>query len=62
MGDMPEWYSRLWLSRDPGLMIIMLDRSRSMRNIYKGMAVRADYASKWVNRMIDTIIQINFGT
>lgn len=49
-----------WSSATPGLLIIMIDQSGSMLNPYQGSETRTEFASKAVNRVIDTIIQKNF--
>jgi hypothetical protein len=52
-----------WSSATPGLLIILLDQSGSMLAEYndgKTVDSRTVFASKAVNRVIDTIIQKNF--
>ena len=49
-----------WSSATPGLLIIMIDQSGSMLLPYDGPDSRTVFASKAVNRIIDTIIQKNF--
>ena len=50
-----------WSSATPGLLIIMLDQSGSMLTPdYEGSDSRTVFATKAVNRVIDTIIQKNF--
>ena len=49
-----------WSSATPGLLIIMIDQSGSMLMPYDGPDSRTVFASKAVNRIIDTIIQKNF--
>ncbi len=48
-----------WSSATPGLLIILLDQSGSMSSDYEG-STRAEFATKAVNNIIDTIIQKNF--
>lgn len=48
-----------WSSAAPGLLIILLDQSGSMLLPYEGES-RTVFATKAVNRVIDTIIQKNF--
>ena len=49
-----------WSSATPGLLIIMIDQSGSMLSPYGGPDSRTVFASRAVNRIIDTIIQKNF--
>lgn len=49
-----------WSSATPGLLIIMIDQSGSMLLPYDGNDSRTVFASRAVNRIIDTIIQKNF--
>lgn len=50
-----------WSSATPGLLIIMIDQSGSMLSTYDGGPdSRTVFASRAVNRIIDTIIQKNF--
>ncbi|MGM9963465.1 MAG: vWA domain-containing protein [Holdemanella porci] len=48
-----------WSSATPGLLIILLDQSGSMLSSYEN-ETRTIFATKAVNRVIDTIIQKNF--
>lgn len=48
-----------WSSATPGLLIILLDQSGSMREPYEG-TTRTIFASLAVNKVIDNIIQKNF--
>lgn len=48
-----------WSSATPGLLIILLDQSGSMRKGYEG-TTRTAFASLAVNKVIDNIIQKNF--
>ena len=48
-----------WSSATPGLLIILLDQSGSMREPYEG-TTRTKFASLAVNKVIDNIIQKNF--
>lgn len=48
-----------WSSATPGLLIILLDQSGSMRKDYEG-TTRTAFASLAVNKVIDNIIQKNF--
>ena len=52
--------SKQWSSATPGLLIIMIDQSGSMLMDYDGPDSRTVFASRAVNRIIDTIIQKNF--
>jgi len=49
-----------WSSATPGLLIIMIDQSGSMLSDYEGNDSRTVFASKAVNRIIETIIEKNF--
>lgn len=49
-----------WSSATPGLLIIMIDQSGSMLSPYDGNDSRTVFATRAVNRVIDTIIQKNF--
>ena len=49
-----------WSSATPGLLIILLDQSGSMRSQYEGSDSRTVFASRAVNKVIDNIIQKNF--
>lgn len=53
-------YEMQWSSATPGLLIILLDQSGSMLENYEGNETKTLFASKAVNRVIDTIIQKNF--
>lgn len=53
-------YEKQWSSATPGLLIILLDQSGSMLSPYEGSDSKTVFASKAVNRVIDTIIQKNF--
>ena len=48
-----------WSSATPGLLIILLDQSGSMREDYEG-TTRTKFATLAVNKVIDNIIQKNF--
>ena len=49
-----------WSSATPGLLIIMIDQSGSMLTPYDGPDSRTVFASRAVNRVIETIIEKNF--
>ena len=49
-----------WSSATPGLLIILLDQSGSMLSDYEG-TTRTKFATLAVNKVIDNIIQKNFG-
>lgn len=49
-----------WSSATPGLLVIMVDQSGSMTLDYEGGETRSEFASKAVNRVINTLIQKNF--
>ncbi|MBQ4392755.1 MAG: hypothetical protein II826_06580 [Prevotella sp.] len=49
-----------WSSATPGLLIIMIDQSGSMLTPYTGGVSRTVFASRAVNRIIETIIEKNF--
>lgn len=49
-----------WSSLTPGLLVIMIDQSGSMTLPYDGGDTRSEFASKAVNRVINTLIQKNF--
>ena len=49
-----------WSSATPGLLIILVDQSGSMLNPFENNDSKTVFASKAVNRVIDTIIQKNF--
>lgn len=49
-----------WSSATPGLLIIMIDQSGSMLTPYENGESRTVFATKAVNRILDTIIQKNF--
>lgn len=53
-------YEKQWSSAEPGLLIILLDQSGSMMMPYDGNDTKTVFASKAVNRVINTIIQKNF--
>lgn len=53
-------YEMQWSSATPGLLIIMVDQSGSMLSPYQGKDSKTVFATKAVNRVIDTIIQKNF--
>ena len=53
-------YEMQWSSATPGLLIILLDQSGSMLDMYDGNESKTVCATKAVNRVIDTIIQKNF--
>ncbi len=53
-------YEKQWSSAAPGLLIILLDQSGSMLLPYDGNDTKTVFASKAVNRVINTIIQKNF--
>ena len=52
-------YEMQWSSATPGLLIILIDQSGSMLSQY-GNESKTVFATKAVNRVIDTIIQKNF--
>lgn len=49
-----------WSSANPGLLIILIDQSGSMLSNYDGADSKTVFATKAVNRVIDSIIQKNF--
>ena len=49
-----------WSSATPGLLIILLDQSGSMMSKYDDNMTKSEFASKAVNRVINTLIQRNF--
>ena len=49
-----------WSSATPGLLVILLDQSGSMLMPFDNGESRTVFATKAVNRVIDTIIQKNF--
>lgn len=49
-----------WSSAEPGLLVILLDKSGSMNENYEGTETAASFASKAVNKVIDNIIQRSF--
>lgn len=49
-----------WSSATPGLLVVMVDQSGSMTLPYEGGDSRSEFASKAVNRVINTLIQKNF--
>lgn len=49
-----------WSSSTPGLLIILIDQSGSMLRPYDHIDSKTVFATKAVNRVIDTIIQKNF--
>ena len=53
-------HEQQWSSATPGLLVILLDQSSSMQEIYDGSDSKAVFAAKAVNRVIDEIIQKNF--
>lgn len=53
-------YEMQWSSATPGLLIILVDQSGSMLSPYEGNDSKTVFATKAVNRVIDTIIQKNF--
>jgi uncharacterized protein YegL len=53
-------HEQQWSSATPGLMVILLDQSGSMTEPYTGNDSKAVFATKAVNRMINTIIDKNF--
>ena len=53
-------YEMQWSSATPGLLIILVDQSGSMLSPYEGTDSKTVFATKAVNRVIDTIIQKNF--
>lgn len=53
-------YEMQWSSATPGLLIILLDQSGSMTNKYDDNMTKSEFASKAVNRVINTLIQRNF--
>ena len=53
-------YDMQWSSATPGLLIILVDQSGSMLSPYEGTDSKTVFATKAVNRVIDTIIQKNF--
>lgn len=53
-------YEKQWSSANPGLLIIMLDQSGSMSEPYQDDESQATFASKAVNKVIQTIIDKNY--
>lgn len=53
-------HEQQWSTATPGLLIILIDQSGSMLSPYEGNDSKTVFASKAVNRVIDTIIQKNF--
>ena len=53
-------YEMQWSSATPGLLIILLDQSGSMMSKYDDNMTKSEFASKAVNRVINTLIQRNF--
>lgn len=49
-----------WSSATPGLLVILIDQSGSMLLPFENNETRTSFATKAVNRVIDTIIQKNF--
>lgn len=49
-----------WSSAEPGLLVILLDKSGSMNQNYQGSETAAEFSSKTVNKVIDNIIQRSF--
>ena len=49
-----------WSSAEPGLLVILLDKSGSMNENYQGSETAAEFAAKAVNKVIDNIIQRSF--
>lgn len=49
-----------WSSATPGLLVILIDQSGSMTLNYDGNDSRSEFASKAVNRVINTLVQKNF--
>lgn len=52
--------SMQWSSATPGLLVIMIDQSGTMTLPFDGGDSRSQFATKAVNRVIDTLIQKNF--
>jgi hypothetical protein len=53
-------HEQQWSSATPGLLIVLLDQSGSMKESYEGSDSKAVFSSKAVNRVIDTIIQKSY--
>ncbi|MDR3246194.1 MAG: hypothetical protein LBT50_07155 [Prevotellaceae bacterium] len=53
-------YEKKWSSANPGLLVIMLDQSSSMKEEYLDGESKAVFASKAVNSVIQAIIDKNF--
>ena len=53
-------YQMQWSSATPGLLIILLDQSGSMTDKYEDGMPKSEFASRAVNRVIDSLIQRNF--
>ena len=49
-------YEMQWSSATPGLLIILLDQSGSMMSKYDDNMTKSEFASKAVNRVINTLI------
>ena len=54
-------HEKIWSSATPDLLIILIDQSGSMLAPYDGNDTKTVFASKAVNRVIETVIQQNFG-
>jgi hypothetical protein len=55
-------YSKQWSSANPGLLIIMIDQSGSMSEMYFDGESKAVFAAKAVNNVVQTIIDKNFSS
>lgn len=53
-------YGKQWSSANPGMLIIMIDQSGSMSELYQDDETRATFAAKAVNKVVNTIIDKNF--
>lgn len=53
-------HNKQWSSATPGLLIFLIDQSGSMLSHYDGPDSRTVFATRAVNRVIDTIIQRNY--
>ena len=53
-------HEQQWSTATPGLLVILLDQSGSMSDLYSENDSKAVFATKAVNRIINTIIDKNF--
>jgi hypothetical protein len=55
-------YLKQWSSANPGLLIIMIDQSGSMSEMYFDGESKAVFAAKAVNNVVQTVIDRNFSS